>query len=129
MTPAIRSFRDLDAWQVAMDLVVSAYDIAARLPASERFGLGSQIRRAAVSIPANIAEGQGSGKDGRYKAHIRIAQGSLCELATHLESVGRLQLLASGDLAAVEGLVARTGQLLHGLARSIGRVPPVRSPF
>ena len=81
----IRSFRDLDAWTAAMDLACAAYDIAERLPPTERFELASQIRRAAVSIPSNIAEGHACGLRNRYRNHVRIAAGSLGELATQVE--------------------------------------------
>jgi four helix bundle protein len=86
----IRSFRDLDAWKAAMELSCSAYDIAGQLPATERFELASQIRRAAVSIPSNIAEGHACGLRNRYRNHVRIAAGSLAELATQME-IARLQ--------------------------------------
>jgi four helix bundle protein len=115
----IVTFRDLDAWKVAMELAVVAYDLSKRLPPSERFELSAQIRRAAVSIPANVAEGQSCGKDGRYLAHVSIAQGSLGELETHFELSRRLRFLGDDDLKAVEQVLARTGQLLNGLGRSL----------
>ena len=81
----IKSFRDLEAWQAAMDLCVRVYSVSQRLPSEERFGLTSQIRRASVSVPSNVAEGQSHGKNGRYIEHVRIAIGSLGELSTELE--------------------------------------------
>jgi four helix bundle protein len=117
----IQTFRDLDAWKVAMDLCVVGYQTAARLPVTERFERSAQIRRALISIPANVAEGQSCGKDGRYIAHVRIALGSLGELETHLEIARRLKLLSESDLLRIEQLTARTGQLLHGLRRSLMR--------
>ena len=72
----IQTFRDLHAWQAAMDLSLFAYELANRLPPSERFELSAQMRRSAVSVPANVAEGQSSGRDGRYLNHLRIALGS-----------------------------------------------------
>jgi four helix bundle protein len=116
---AIRTFRDLDAWNVAMELAVACYGITARLPFEERFGLSSQIRRAAVSIAANIAEGHASGRDGVLARQLRIALGSLGELDTDLELLVRLDFVRSSDLGEVCGQLARTGQLLHGFARSI----------
>ena len=71
----IRSFRDLHAWQAAMELTLFSYSLAKRLPLTERFELSAQVRRSAVSVPSNIAEGQSYGADGRYLHHIRIAQG------------------------------------------------------
>ena len=71
----IRSFRDLDAWNVAMALAVNCYRVAKRLPAEERFELSAQIRRAAVSVPSNVAEGHASGSDGLFSRHVRISLG------------------------------------------------------
>jgi four helix bundle protein len=117
----IQNFRDLDAWKVAMDLSVLAYALCKRLPASQRFELSAQIRRSAVSIPANVAEGQSYGKTGRYVAHVRIAQGSLGELETHFELARRFGFLSEAELIPAERLLTRTGQLLHGLRRSLSR--------
>lgn len=86
----ILSFRDLDAWKAAMNLVLAAYDAAHQLPPTERFELSAQIRRAAVSIPSNVAEGQASGPGARYRHHVRIALGSLAELETQIEIASRL---------------------------------------
>ena len=122
------TFRDLDVWRVAMDLAVAVYALAGRLPSCERFELSAQMRRAAVSIPANIAEGQGCGEDGRYIHHVRIALGSLCELATHLELGRRLALLSEADLKPAEQILGRTGQLLHGLLRSRRRKQAASRP-
>lgn len=117
----IQTFRDLHAWQAAMDLTMSAYDLVKLLPANERFEMSGQIRRAAVSVPANVAEGQCCGKDGRYLNHIRIAQGSLGELDTLLELATRLGFIDERHRSDVEQQLKRTGQLLHGLARSVKR--------
>ena len=120
----ITSFRDLDAWKVAMDLVLSVYEAAAQLPASERFEISSQIRRAVVSIPSNVAEGQGYGRDGRngrYLHHVRIALGSHAEVVTLVEIINRLRLIPAGSVPALEEQLNRVGQLLHGLRRSLFR--------
>ncbi len=102
-----------------MDLVVAVYPVSARLPDSERFDLRRQINRAAASIPANVAEGQGNGPGKRYLNHVRIAQGSLAELETHLELCVRLKFLTTADVAQLQEKLAKIGQLLHGLARSL----------
>jgi four helix bundle protein len=115
----IQSFRDLLVWNAAMDLVLVTYSLAAKLPVTERFVLGSQLRRAAVSIPSNIAEGHASGPGRRYLNHVRIAVGSWAELDTQFEIVRRLQFLSADNLAVAEQQLTRTGQLLHGLARSL----------
>src|SRR6266542_3074475 len=116
---AILSFRDLDAWTAAMDLVVLAYDACKRLPRTEQFGLISQIQRAAVSVPSNIAEGHASGPGARYRYHVRTALGSLAELDTQLELAQRLRYLSSADLATTEQQLTKARQLLHGLNRSL----------
>jgi four helix bundle protein len=116
---AITSFRDLDAWQFGIQLVATVYGVVAKLPDSERFGLVTQMRRAAVSIPSNVAEGQASGPGGRYRHHVRIALGSWAELVTHLEVIKVLGLLAPHHFGDFERDLERTGQLLHGLDRSL----------
>jgi four helix bundle protein len=75
-----------------MDLTVLIYEVVTRLPSDERYGLSSQMRRAGVSIPSNIAEGHSCGEDGRYLHHVRVALGSTGELSTELELVARLKL-------------------------------------
>jgi len=114
----ILSFRDLDVWNAAMDLVMSAYLVAGKLPTSQQYELAVQMRRAAVSIPSNIAEGHASGPGGRYRHHVRIAIGSLAELDTQLELALRLRFVQQEALATVTQQLTRTRQLLHGLARS-----------
>jgi four helix bundle protein len=121
MSDTIRTFRDLDAWKTAMDLVTLSYSLAKRLPATERFELSSQMRRASASIPANIAEGQSCGRTGRYLAHVRIALGSAGELATHFELSRRLGFVSEADSRLAEEQLTRTIQLLHGLRRSLER--------
>jgi four helix bundle protein len=78
----IRNFRDLLAWQRAMDLVVELYRVTGLMPPDERFGLTAQMRRAAVSVASNIAEGQGRRTDGEFLNHLSMAHGSLRELET-----------------------------------------------
>jgi four helix bundle protein len=115
----ILSFRDLDAWKAAMNLVLAAYEVAHQLPPSERFDLAAQIRRAAVSIPSNVAEGQASGPGGRYRHHVRIALGSLAELETQIEIASRLKWVSAEAQRAVADHVANPGRLLHGLSRAL----------
>ncbi len=80
----VRNFRDLKVWQRAMELVVRSYKITSTFPPSERYDLVRQIRRSAVSIPSNIAEGHGRTHLGDYLRHLSIANGSLMELETQL---------------------------------------------
>lgn len=119
MSDQIRSYRDLDAWNVAMDLTVASYELASDLPSSERFELSSQIRRAATSVPSNVAEGQASGRDRIFLRHLSIALGSLGELDTHFEAGRRLRLLKDTKVVAIQDQIARTRQLLYGVRRSV----------
>ena len=116
---SVRTYRELEAWNVAMDLVVASYELAADLPSLERYELSSQIRRAATSVPSNVAEGQASGRDGVFLRHIGIALGSLGELDTQFEIGRRLRFLKEAKVDAIHQHIARTRQLLYGLRRSI----------
>ena len=91
--PQIKSHRDLIAWQKAMDLVVLIYQSTAGFPKYELYGVTSQMRRAAASIPANIAEGQGRRSKSEFGQFLGNARGSLLELDTHLELALRLNYL------------------------------------
>jgi four helix bundle protein len=102
MTVQVKSFRDLRIWQRAMDLVPEIYSFAQRLPGHERFGLADQMRRAAVSIPANIAEGHSRRYTKEFIHHLSIARGSLAELHTLLLLAEKLQYLARGEVEQVE---------------------------
>ncbi|MFY7853311.1 MAG: four helix bundle protein, partial [Brevundimonas sp.] len=84
MGESVRSYRDLEVWKRAMDLAVATYELTREFPREEQFGLTSQARRAATSIAANIAEGYGRATRPAYVSFLRIAQGSLKELETHL---------------------------------------------
>ena len=115
----IRSYRDLRVWREAMSLAVAAYKFSSSLPSDERFGLISQIRRAAASVPANIAEGYGRESEGAYVQLLRIGQGSLKELETHLLLTEAVDLTNS---TAIEPLISQcdtVGRMLHGLIRSV----------
>lgn len=117
----ILSFRDLDVWNAAMDLVVTTYEVSALLPRAEQFALASQMQRAAVSVPSNVAEGHAIGPGGRYRNHVRIAIGSLAELATQVEIAIRLKYVDADARTKIERQVTRTRQLLSGLHRSLRR--------
>jgi four helix bundle protein len=114
----IRSYRDLRVWQKGVDLAVESYRAARRLPRSEVYGLSIQIQRAAVSIPANIAEGHGRDHLGDYLHHLSIANGSLMELETHLLVASRLTHLRSSDIEPVLLRSAEVGRMLNGLVAS-----------
>jgi four helix bundle protein len=125
----IRSHRELIAWQAGMDLLVESYRVAAHLPATERYGLASQIRRAATSIPANIAEGHGRAARGDFLHFLSIAGGSLRELQTHLEATIRLEYLPQESVAVASNASDRVGFLLYRLRQSLLESPrPPRPP-
>lgn len=115
---AIISYRDLEVWRQSIDLVESCYILVESLPRSKRFIFGDQILRAAVSIPANIAEGHRRPRRA-YINHLSIALGSQAELETHLEIVRRLKRLKPADLSTADGLLGSVGRLLHGLRNSL----------
>ena len=104
----IKSYRDLLVWQKAMDLVAESYILSGKLPKTEIYGLASQIQRSAVSIPANIAEGQGREHLGDYLHHLSVANGSLMELETHLLLVSRLGFVSAGQKS--NQLLDKTGK-------------------
>jgi four helix bundle protein len=110
-TPRVRSFRDLQVWQRSMELTVLIYKLTATFPREEVYGLTSQLRRCAVSVPSNIAEGQGRLNTREFKQFLGIARGSNCELQTQLEIARRLGL---GDLKLINDA--------EGLAHEIGRM-------
>ena len=94
---AIRNYTDLVAWQRAMALAESVYKTTSNMPLEELYGLTSQMRRAAVSIPSNIAEGEGRRRDGEFLRMLSIATGSLRELETQLHLATRLQFLRDDE--------------------------------
>src|SRR5262245_52085056 len=118
--PMIQSFRDLDVWRKSMDLAERVYETSRKFPDSEKFGLTAQIRRAAVSIPSNIAEGKAIGGQ-RYRRHVKFALGSNAELQTQIELAKRLEML---DEAAADKLnedASEIGRMLAGLFRALPR--------
>ncbi len=126
---AVKSFRDLLVWQKAMLLVEETYRLTDGLPRVEEFGLKSQMRRAAISVPSNIAEGHGRKYPGEFVQFLHIATGSLCELKTQLEISVRLSLLAPAPARTVEKQCDEVGKMLHGLLNSIRyRRTPTTSP-
>jgi four helix bundle protein len=115
------SFRDLQAWQRAIDLAELCFRLSETFPPSERFGLTSQLRRAALSIPSNIAEGHRRSRAG-YLHHLTIALGSHAELETQLELAIRLQFVSGEERQVAVRLSQEVGRLIHSLARSLRRL-------
>ena len=116
---AITGYRDLDVWQLSMDLVERSYRLTEKFPRSEEFGLRAQIRRAAVSVPSNIAEGQGRSTTGEYVHHLAIAHGSLMELETQVQIAGRLGFVAQKEVELFLQASAEIGRMLNALGTSL----------
>jgi four helix bundle protein len=114
----VKGYRDLKVWQKAMELVVESYRLTKFLPRSELFGLISQIQRAAVSIPANIAEGHGREHLGDYLRSLSIANGSLMELETHILLIRRLYRIGDEAEAAL-AMTDELGRMLSGLTKRL----------
>jgi four helix bundle protein len=119
----IRSFRDLEVWNAAMDLALAAHKLAGNLPPNHKFELASQIRRSATSIPSNVAEGHAYRLDRVFVRHLRIALGSLAELDTQIEIAVRLGYVGRNVELALRSDIDRTRQLLHGLHRTLKASP------
>lgn len=119
--PLIRSYRDLRVWQAGMDLVAITYELTHHLPPEERYGLAAQVRRAATSVPANVAEGHGRHHLGEYLHHLSFANGSLMELETHLEIVRRLQYVDESQLVAAFAQASKVGKMLNRLIARLRR--------
>ena len=118
---SIQSHRDLVVWQKSMDLAVSGYRMTEYFPTQERYGMKSQVRRSGASVPANIAEGYGRESPGAYAQQLRVAQGSLKELETHIELANRVGLVADDAIRPILALADEVGKMLRSLIRSIER--------
>jgi four helix bundle protein len=133
MGTPIRGYRDLQVWQVSMRLVEETFKLTHSLLEAQRFGLISQMQRAAVSIPSNIAEGHAkrSGKD--YRRHLQIAAGSTAELETQIELCVRLQMAERDQIREIWVTSQRVAQMLsrliQKLSRSSSRTPNAGNPL
>jgi len=112
-------YSELVVWQKAMDLVTDIYRITTTFPNEERFGLSSQMRRAAVSVPSNIAEGHGRKATGAYLNHLSIAYGSLVELETQIQISVRLEFISQNQSYDLLTKTDEIGKMLTGLKRSL----------
>jgi four helix bundle protein len=117
--PPLQSYRELRVWREAMLLAETSYRHTKAFPKHELFGLTAQIRRAAASIPANIAEGYGRGNRGSYVQFLRIAQGSCKELETHVLLASRVLGDAGSGPEPVLDQADVVGKMLGGLIRSL----------
>ena len=119
MVVEFKSYRDLKVWQDSMQLAEDCYMLTRRFPKDETYGMSSQIRRSAVSVPANIAEGHGRESIGAFVQFLRIAQGSLKELETHLILAKRVKLALEEPIDILLLKTEIIGKMLRSLIRSI----------
>jgi four helix bundle protein len=117
------SFRELLAWQKAMALVTEVYRTTEAFPRTEMYGLTSQVRRSAVSIPSNIAEGKGRSSKKEFVHFLSNARGSLCEMQTQLEIARNLGYLTTAAFDQLDEQAREVDRILNGLMKAI-RVPP-----
>jgi len=119
--PKISHFRELHVWQRGMDIVEAVYRITGGFPKSELYGLTGQVRRAAVSVPSNIAEGHTRASTKEYLNHISMAQASLAEVETQLEIALRLGYIASAEVKPLLGQSIVLGRQLYALRDALLR--------
>lgn len=124
----VRSYRDLIVWQKSMDLAIECYRETRTFPVEERFGLTTQIRRCAASVPANIAEGRCRSGARDFARFLGIAHGSVAELETHLMLAERLGYTGGDRLNEILGRSAEIGRMTHGLRQAILRRTSPREP-
>lgn len=115
----IKSYRDLIAWQKAIVMVQDIYKILETFPSEEKYGLCSQIKRSAVSVPSNIAEGWGRNSSGTYTHFLKIATGSLCELETQLIIAVELNFTSNEKIESSIGLIEEISKMLKSLINTI----------
>lgn len=106
-------------WQKAIDLTIEIYTIVKQLPQEETYVLSDQMRRAAVSIPSNIAEGQGRITSKEFISFLSMARGSLCELSTQLEICEKLRYIDSSKTSIAHDLITEVSKMLHALSNAI----------
>jgi len=115
----VKNFRDLIAWQKALDLVEETYKASKSFPKEELYGLTSQIRRAVVSIPSNIAEGQGRDTTREFRHYLSIAYGSLCEVQTQIFIAQRLTYMKEDQVVRLLSMATDVARLINGLSNSL----------
>lgn len=118
---SIESHRDLVVWQKTVELVTDCYRLTSGFPADERFGLTQQLRRAAVCVPANIAEGKGRGGANEFIRFINIANGSLTEVDTHIVIAESPGFISHSQAESIVERVQEVGRMLTGLRKSLER--------
>ena len=114
-----QSYSDLLVWQKSMQLVTDTYKITDRFPKNELFGLTSQLKRAIVSVPSNIAEGQGRNSTKEFIYHLSIAYGSLMEAETQIQIAANLYFIEQAAADKLLSQAAEVGRMLNGLSKSL----------
>ena len=117
----MKSFRELRVWQAAMDLVEKIYRLTREFPKEEMYGLSSQLRRACVSVPSNIAEGHTREHLKEYLHHLSMAQASLSEVDTQLEIARRLHYITPTQLSSINGDLVSLGKQMYSLRNALSR--------
>jgi four helix bundle protein len=118
---AVQDYRQLEVWQEAMNLVTLVYQHTAKFPKEETYGLTNQLRRAAVSVPSNVAEGQGRRSTKEFLNHLSIARGSALEVQTQLEIARRLGCLNDQQVKELDQQLGTVIRLVNGLIRALDR--------
>ena len=112
-------YKELQVWQKAMDFVVEIYEISKLLPKEETYGISDQIRRAAVSIPSNIAEGQSRNSAKEFIQFLSIARGSLAELETQLLICIKVNMLSEDNITEAQNIITEIGKMIKGLMNKL----------
>ncbi len=120
MPTTVQSYRQLIAWQKSMRFVADVYRVTRKFPKWELYGLVSQLRRASISVPSNVAEGQGMRSTGEFKHFLGIARGSLLETETQVLLALELQYLSPEDSERLLAESAGVGRIINGLINSLG---------
>ena len=118
-TTAIRSYKDLNVWKASIELVCEAYEVTRSFPDTERYGLTSQMRRCALSVPSNIAEGWSRNSARSFISYLNIASGSVSELLTQLEIANRIHYISQEKMAPCEVKGIQISKMLYMLIKKI----------
>jgi len=124
----LRSYKELDAWKQSMELTKSIYEITVTFPAREVYGLASQMQRAAVSVPSNIAEGSGRNYKKEFVQFLYLSRGSLLELETQIELSKMLKYIDETRYKELAELTNRVHKIINGLIFSLKRSPTTNNP-
>ena len=120
----VKNYRDLLIWQKSIALVTDVYKLTSKLPSEEKFGLQSQIRRAAVSIPSNIAEGHSRWYRKEFLHHLSISYGSLAELETQLLIAEELRFIKQDEVQSILEKTTEIGKMINGLRKKLKTTSP-----